>query len=453
MRAFTAGFLMSAVAHSCRTGFGPPNQTHTSPVFANSMLDTAEKLQQSKARSDQSADPPSSTVTPPPPAETFTAHTIEALHSGTLVRLLLSAPVNERQPVARIIGRLVEIKQRPMLSLTLREERRDTTKNLPINEVSAWLAEQLNGVFRSAVLETTDAGWQFTINPKGKVKLSTHKSSSPPPSKTHDRQKSTLLGESALPWLTALGLSDAAGRVRPSAADKHRQLERYLEILSHLVRECDWKPDNTIKIADMGCGKGYLTFGVWHLLNRTMGLRAEVIGVEARQELVDKTNNIARSIGADNLEFVAGDIASVSLEGLDGLIALHACNTATDDAISRGVRCGAKLIVASPCCHQELRPVLGKPPLLAPLLAHGILEERFSEWLTDGLRALRLEQAGYTTKVIEFVGSEHTPRNLLITGVRRDGSTGVEHMGEKIRALKEFFQVGVIASDKIVRAE
>lgn len=375
---------------------------------------------------------------------------MNALHSGTLVRLLLSAPHDRQQAVERIIGRLVEIKQQPMLSLTLREQRRDTTKNLQINDVSAWLTAQLAGVFRSAVLETTEGGWQFTISPKGKAKLSSHKSSAAPPPKTHDRKKASLLDDSAEPWLTALGLCDSSGRVRPSATDKHRQLERYVEIFSHLARECDWMPDRTIKIADMGCGKGYLTFGAWHLLNRTMGLRAEVVGVEERQELVDKTNAIANSIGADTLKFIAGDIASVELGGLDGLIALHACNTATDDAIAKGVQMGAKLIVVSPCCHQELRPVLGKPELLAPLLAHGILEERFSEWLTDGLRALRLEQAGYVTKVIEFVGSEHTPRNLLITGVRKGRLTGSDQAGKKIQALKEFFQLEHVASDKII---
>ncbi len=382
--------------------------------------------------------------------DSFITHTMDALHSGTLVRLLLSAPHDRQQPVERIIGRLVEIKQQPMLSLTLREQRRDTTKNLPINESSDWLVTQLSGVFRSAVLETTERGWQFTISPKGKVKLSTHKSSAPTPTQSHDRKKASLLGEPALPWLTALGLCDHSGRVLPSSADKHRQLERYLEILSHLVRECDWKPGSTIKIADMGCGKGYLTFGVWHLLNRKLGLRAEVIGVETRQDLVDKTNSVARSIRADTLKFIAGDIASVELDSLDGLIALHACNTATDDAIARGVGMGATLIVVSPCCHQELRPVLGKPELFAPLLAHGILEERFSEWLTDGLRALRMEEAGYTTKVIEFVGSEHTPRNLLITGVRNDRANGGRQAGEKVRALKEYFQINQIASDNIV---
>jgi hypothetical protein len=192
-----------------------------------------------------------------------------------------------------------------------------------------------------------------------------------------------------------------------------------------------------------------LTFGIWHLLNRRLGLRAEVFGVEARSELVEQTNRVAAGIGAELLRFMAGDIATVSLDKLDALLALHACNTATDDAIARGVRMGAKLIVVSPCCHQELRPQLGRPEPFAPLLRHGLLAERFSEWLTDGLRALRLEQAGYTTRIIEFVASEHTQRNLLIAGVRHKGPAGVPQTDRPIRALKEFFQLGDLASDRI----
>lgn len=386
-------------------------------------------------------------------AERFITHTIDALHSGALVRLLVSAPHDKSQAVQRILGRLVEIKERPMFSLTFREQRRDTTKNLQIDEVPSWLAGRLNGEFRSAVLETTNGGWQFTISPKGKLKLSTYKSSAPRASKAHDRKKSSLLDDSALPWLRALGLRDPSGRVLPSVADKHRQLERYLEILSHLVRECHWKVGQKVTIADMGCGKGYLTFGVWHYLNRVIGLRADVIGVESRMDLVEKTNTIARSVGAGSLKFIAGDIASVKLDSLDGLIALHACNTATDAAIAQGVAQGAKLIVVSPCCHQEVRPMLGKPPLLAPLLDHGILEERFSEWLTDGLRALRLEQAGYATKVIEFVASEHTPRNLLISGVKTEHHKRGNKAEVRIDALKEFFQLDAIASDGITSNE
>jgi SAM-dependent methyltransferase len=204
-----------------------------------------------------------------------------------------------------------------------------------------------------------------------------------------------------------------------------------------------------VSLADMGCGKGYLTFGAWHLLNRILGLQAAVTGVETRPDLVEKANAIARAIQADSLQFVAGDIASAQFDSLDGLIALHACNTATDHALASGVRLGAKLIVVSPCCHQELRPQLGHPAPLAPLLDHGILEERFSEWLTDGLRALRLQAAGYETKVIEFVASEHTARNLLIVGVRQDRPADSDAINRQIAALKEFFHLVSLASDEI----
>lgn len=387
-----------------------------------------------------------------PPVEAFVQHIREALRANTFARLLVSAPVNRTQAVERITGRLIELKGVPCVSLTLREARRDTTKNLPFDELPGWLVRQLDGTFRSAVLETTAGQWQFNLSPKGRPRLVFHKTQTArPPERAHDLPKSGWLDATAQPWLRALGLCDDAGKVRASMADKHRQLERYLEILSHLVRDCGWTPDKPLKIADMGCGKGYLTFGVWHLLNRRLGLRAEVIGVEARPELVAQANAVATGVNAESLQFVAGDIAAVVVDKLDALLALHACNTATDDALARGVRAGAKLIVVSPCCHQELRPLLGRPEPLAPLLQHGLLAERFSEWLTDGLRTLQLEAAGYTTKVIEFVASEHTPRNVLIAGVRgeRANARAREHAREQLCALKDYFRLGDLASDRI----
>ncbi len=384
------------------------------------------------------------------PVEAFVGHVVTALRTDTFVRLLLSAPADRTAAVQRIIARLVQIKHQPKLSLTLREAKRDTTENIAVEAAPGWLTQQLQGRFRSALLETTEARWQLTITPKGKARLVSHRpATTTPATRSHDHAKARLLDESAQPWLIALGLCDESGRVRASMAGKYRQLERYLEILGHLAKQCGWTAGMSVSLADMGCGKGYLTFGAWHLLNRTLGLRATVTGVEARPDLVEKTNAIARAIQADSLHFVAGDIASVQFGSLDGLIALHACNTATDCALARGVRLGAKLIVVSPCCHQELRPQLGHPAPLAPLLAHGILEERFSEWLTDGLRALRLQAAGYETKVIEFVASEHTARNLLIAGVRQDRPADTGAIEHQITALKEFFHLAHLASDEI----
>jgi SAM-dependent methyltransferase len=377
-------------------------------------------------------------------------HVVTALRTDTFVRLLLSAPADRTAAVQRILGRLVQIKHQPRLSLTLREAKRDTTENIPLEAVPAWLTQQLRGRFRSALLDTTEARWQLTITPKGKARLVAHKPDPQPTTpRSHDHAKPHLLDESARPWLIALGLCDESGRVRASMAGKYRQLERYLEILGHLVKQCGWTAGMNVSLADMGCGKGYLTFGAWHLLNRILGLQAAVTGVETRPDLVEKANAIARAIQADSLQFVAGDIASAQFDSLDGLIALHACNTATDHALASGVRLGAKLIVVSPCCHQELRPQLSHPAPLAPLLDHGILEERFSEWLTDGLRALRLQAAGYETKVIEFVASEHTARNVLLAGVRKDRPADLDAIEHQITALKEFFHLAQLASDEI----
>ena len=265
---------------------------------------------------------------------------------------------------------------------------------------------------------------------------------------------------------------DMAGKVRVSMADKHRQINHYLEILSHLAAECGWialpasSPARTgavgvadgpnsrpaLQLADMGCGKGYLTFGAWHLFQRVWNQPVRVIGVESRADLVRVTNKLARKIGADGLEFVSGTIESVRLPRVDALIALHACNTATDDAIRRGIELGAKLIVVAPCCHQELRPQLGRPAPFAPVLRHGVMEERMAEWLTDGLRALFLEWAGYRTKAMEFVAGEHTPKNLMIAAVREREGFMNDGARKRIEELKAFFGVEKHALDPLLVA-
>jgi hypothetical protein len=175
-----------------------------------------------------------------------------------------------------------------------------------------------------------------------------------------------------------------------------------------------------------------------------------VIGVETRADLVATTNKLAQQIKAGGLEFVRGTIDSAQLPRVDALIALHACNTATDDAIRRGIELGAKLIVVAPCCHKEIRPQLGKPDPLASVLRHGLMEERMAEWTTDGLRALFLEWAGYRTKIMEFVASEHTPKNLMIAAVRERESFANVAVRKQIEDLKSFFAIERHALDPLL---
>lgn len=378
-----------------------------------------------------------------------------SLGDGTFVRLVVSAPTDEENQPAKILGRLVELKAGPHLSLTRRYASRDVVENVPVSEVADRIHPLVAVQFRNALLETTRKDWQLTRTKSGKERLVAHPpSSSETPSRLHDRSKQSILDVSANDWLHGLGVMDGDGKVRASMADKHAQINRYLEIITHLARECGWtdkeRQPACPTLADMGSGKGYLTFGLWHLFRRVWKRPVRVIGVEAREDLVKATNDLARKIGGEGLEFVAGTIGSVRLPGVDGLIALHACNTATDDAIRRGIQVGAMLIVVAPCCHKELRPQLGKPAPLAPVLAHGIMAGRMAEWATDGLRALFLEWAGYRTKMIEFVSSEHTPKNLMIAAIRQGKPFTDSRARERIEEFKAFFGVRTHALDPLL---
>lgn len=426
-------------------------------------------------------------MTQPDTIERFVAETATSLDEGNFVRLLLTLARTEEDAPRKILGRCVMLKGVPHLSLTFRHDTRDTTKNLPLTESASWLREQLRHDVRSALLGTTKADWQLIASEAGPPRLISHKPTrKQAPPREHDQKHAGILDRSANDWLAGLGILDRDGKLRASMADKHRQINRYLELLSHLAKECGWEKENTqhstsniqhrtgapeslavsldvgssmlgvrgspLQIADMGCGKGYLTFGAWHLFRRIWKLPVHVIGVEARPELVTTTNRLARQVRAEGLEFVPGDIASAKLPSVDALIALHACNTATDDAIRRGIELDAKLIIVAPCCHKELRPQLGRPEPLASVLQHGVMEERLAEWLTDGLRALFLEWAGYRTKLMEFVASEHTPKNLMLAAIREREPFTDADLRQRIVDLKSWFSIQHHALDSLLQS-
>lgn len=390
----------------------------------------------------------------PNAVDEFIQRVTESLRDGSFVRLVLSRALGTESAPDKVLGRLVELKTGPHLSLTFRYPTRDTTSNVPLNDVEHWLRGQIGVHFRSVLLNATERDWQLFVSESGTVKLVAHKPSViEAPSRSHDVPRQTILDDSACDWLQGLGVFNLKGRVRPPMADKYVQINRYLEIFTHLAKECGWldtPADHKLVLADMGCGKGYLTFGLWHLFARVWKRPVQVIGVETRQELVGVTNGLAHKIGAQGLEFAGGTIEGAPLPPIDVLIALHACNTATDDAIRRGIELGAQLIIMAPCCHKELRPQLGRPAPLAPVLEHGIMAERMAEWATDGLRSLFLEWAGYHTKMIEFVSTEHTPKNLMIAAVRHEKPFASGTARDRIEQFKEFFGVNHHALDSLL---
>lgn len=367
-----------------------------------------------------------------------------ALDAGTFVRAVLSGPKASETSIQKFLVRCVDLRGQSLIAVTSRRQRQDEVKNYRVDEGLSLLRGMLQHDYRNALVCTTEGDWQWTgtATADGSGQLIRHKpSQTSAPSRTHDHTKRSLLDARANDWLEALGVVDREGRIKPSRADKHRQIHRYLEVLNPLVQGIAAKPESSLRIVDMGAGKGYLTFAVWHWFHRIAQRPAKVVGIEAREDLVKSGNEVATRIGAQGLEFRCGSIESCAVEPWDILIALHACNRATDEAILKGVESGTQLILLSPCCHQELRPQIHDPAVLAPLMSHGILKERMAEWLTDGLRALYLEAAGYRTQVFEFVEAGHTPKNLMISATRfaSDERSRSELARDQIQELKRFF--------------
>ena len=205
-------------------------------------------------------------------------------------------------------------------------------------------------------------------------------------------------------------------------------------------------------MVDMGSGKGYLTFAAYDYFKNTRGVDISVTGVEAKDDLVGLCNDVARAAEFDGLSFVSGTIDSYHIGNVDILIALHACNTATDDAIYKGIAANASLIVAAPCCHQEIRPQLQSPPMFKDILKHGVMLERVAETVTDGLRSLLLERSGYATKLFEFVSIEHTPKNNMLVGTRLSKPPSPDEFEKQISDIKEFYGIKTQRLETLLRS-
>ncbi len=358
---------------------------------------------------------------------------------GTLVKLTLGKPrAGIAEPsLKNLFVRPVTLNSGPHLSFVWRHATRDVTKNFPPTEALAQLEPLIGTTFLDAHLFTPAQTAQLETGDDGRSRLRVKNlSSAPAPAGLHDRAKAHPIPADA-PWLRALGVTDERGRPRTGMADKFRQIEKFAELLTHLLAETNLPDDRELSVTDMGSGKGYLTFATAALL----GPRARVRGIECRPELVELCNRVARETHFSNLEFITGDITGATLSGrLDVLIALHACDTATDDALARGIAAGAALLVVAPCCQKELRPQLTAPSVLAPALRHGIFQERHAEFATDALRALLLEWAGYRTKVFEFISTDHTAKNVMITA-EKSSAPGDARTAKKIRAFAQFYGI------------
>ena len=257
---------------------------------------------------------------------------------------------------------------------------------------------------------------------------------------SHDRIKKRLIKTENNIYLRETGITGQDDKVIPSMVDKFKQINRYVEIISHTLENLQKNTDFTV--IDMGAGKGYLTFALYDYLNNTLNVNAQVTGVEMRDELVNKCNLIAEKAEFTNLRFVCANINDFQPGNTDMLIALHACDTATDDAIARGISANARYIVVAPCCHKQIRKEMSADNVLEPMLKHGVFMERQAEMVTESLRSLYLELFGYQTKVFEFISNEHTPKNVMITAVKTSRKVDEQRILNKIHQIKAFFGIG-----------
>jgi len=383
----------------------------------------------------------------------FTDQLSESITTNTFVKISLGNYQGNEKELKNIYVRKVKIKRADMLSFTYRYKTRDIIKNFPIIEGITLVGNFISNDFKVATLFSTE---KEVILEHGKKQLITlrEKALVKPiqVSLSHNKEKKRLIVPVGKNYLTELKLTDAEGNVFKNAQDKYKQINQYIEILNSLIKEF---PSGSVKkIVDMGSGKGYLTFALYDYLQQLMKEDVQVTGVEYREDLVVLCNAIAERSGFSKLDFVQGTIEDYAVPAIDLLIALHACDTATDDAIYKGIKANAKLIVVAPCCHKQIRREMEKNKVtneLSFLTKYGIFMERQAEMVTDGIRALVLEYFGYKTKVFEFISDAHTPKNVLVVGIKtKDNGTrnkdqvakNKEEVLQKIKETKAYFGIG-----------
>jgi len=344
----------------------------------------------------------------------------------SLTRAVLSKPRSQELP-AKVTVDPVELRGETAYRFTTHLADRATHENLPANGARERLGTLLAD-YGQALLQTEDADWQVlgeTVLRRPPSRIATPRA--------HDRRKRYLLEEGTpVPFLVELGVMTPDGAVRKSRYDKFRQVNRFLELVDDVVPSL--RPEGTLRVVDFGCGKSYLTFAIHHLLTVLRGREVDLVGLDLKEDVIAACSALAERSGAAGLRFERGDIAGFDAgEDVDLVVSLHACDTATDEALAQAVRWGADAILAVPCCQKEAYRQL-ESSLLAPLLRHGLAKERFGALVTDALRAQLLELAGYRAQLVEFVALEHTAKNVLIRAVKgKPAGADVRRAYEELR--------------------
>lgn len=365
----------------------------------------------------------------------------QAIETDQFDRLILSQYKGELEQLEKMTLRVIWLNEQKVLSCLYRYKTQDVTKNYPLTEALSQVTELL-ACCKQANLITTAEELQLKKNKK-KVMLTRSKTQPFVKSKTaeqgHDRVKQRYVDQDSV-FLQHLGITDQQGQVIPSMARKWKQINKFVEIFSNALSQIKASQEG-LRVVDFGSGKGYLTCALYDYMQKH-GQTPWVTGVELNPKMVEFCQKVADQSQFNQLDFFQGDVRTYEPEHLDVMIALHACDVATDFAIHTGIRLNAQIIMCAPCCHKELRPQLQAPKVLSPMLQFGIHAGQQAEMLTDTIRALLLKAYGYETKVFEFVALEHTSKNKMILAVKRkEDQEPDQDVLNQIQALKEMYGI------------
>ena len=376
---------------------------------------------------------------------------IEAVDRAFDGEALVSATLSEarsREPdgVRKVTVRPVVLRKKRLYQFEYQYAQKVQHRNLERPEASALVHTLLAETFRQGYFYTTAGDSQVSVSRAGKVSVrargSAQAASTPATPPLHDRQKNYLLAEGEpVPFLVRLGVMAADGKVIAAKRDKFKQINRFLEMVDDVAGSLP--ASGELHVIDFGCGKAYLTFALYHYLTAVKQRQVRLVGLDLKQDVVAFCAEVARDLGCEGLTFAVGEIGGYAPDGegsVDMVVALHACDTATDDALVKAVAWDARVILSVPCCQHELFGQLASD-VLKPLLKHGILKERLTALVTDSVRASLLERAGYSVQVLEFIALEHTAKNLLIRAVRRGGKAGPKPPSAEYAAFRDFWHI------------
>ena len=374
----------------------------------------------------------------------------ETVLNKDFIRAVISNP-REKGGIVKVKIRPLELKGQLVFQFESFTAKQAFHKNLDrdaaVQELSGCAGE-----FRQMQIETADAEYTVLISKKGKatIKRKQRREKAQAADLSHNRQKRYILEEGRfVPFLRDLGVMTEDGKIVRSRTDKFRQINRFLEFIEDILPQLD--RDRELTILDFGCGKSYLTFAMYYYLHELKGYDIRIVGLDLKADVIRHCGRLAEQYGYDKLTFLTGDIADYDgVDQVDMVVTLHACDTATDYALAKAVAWNAKVILSVPCCQHELNAQFSAgggsgDGVLAPVMDYGLLRERFAALVTDGLRAKYLERAGYETQVLEFIDMEHTPKNILLRAVKRNGDK-IKNTAAESAAVRR-------AADDIVKCE